>query len=201
MAWHYKYITFSNRRKIAALYRANRTLPKVRALRPGWRGGHGSLPGAEPRRKCASARGSSIPTPCTERQWEQMKKDRERCVYIKYYYPGRKCGVHIDGLGWLLEPAVSLSAEMKARRGKSRRAFCVGGLSIFYSSIGSQYASKKRETFQCLITKLMVISKLKCSFIATSSTDLQKVRWRHSHAAQKSVQKFLPGVKQGCLER
>ncbi len=23
MAWHYKYITFSNRRKIAALYRAN----------------------------------------------------------------------------------------------------------------------------------------------------------------------------------
>ena len=34
-----------------------------------------------------------------------MKKDRERCVYIKYYHPGRKCGVHIDGLGWLLEPA------------------------------------------------------------------------------------------------
>ena len=22
---------------------------------------------------------------------------------VKYYYPGRKCGVHIDGLGWVPE--------------------------------------------------------------------------------------------------
>ena len=27
---------------------------------------------------------------------------------IKYYYPGRKCGVHIDGLGWVPESACSV---------------------------------------------------------------------------------------------
>ncbi len=27
---------------------------------------------------------------------------------VKYYYPGRKCGVHIDGLGWVPESACSV---------------------------------------------------------------------------------------------
>lgn len=26
-----------------------------------------------------------------------------RAVTVKYYYPARKCGVHIDGLGWVPE--------------------------------------------------------------------------------------------------
>lgn len=27
---------------------------------------------------------------------------------VKYYYPGRKCGVHIDGLGWVPEPGCTV---------------------------------------------------------------------------------------------
>jgi len=29
---------------------------------------------------------------------------------VKYYYPGRKCGVHIDGLGWVPESACKVIA-------------------------------------------------------------------------------------------
>ncbi len=27
---------------------------------------------------------------------------------VKYYYPGHKCGVHVDGLGWVPESACSV---------------------------------------------------------------------------------------------
>ena len=27
---------------------------------------------------------------------------------VKYYYPGRKCGVHVDGLGWVPESACTV---------------------------------------------------------------------------------------------
>ena len=27
---------------------------------------------------------------------------------VKYYYPGRKCGVHIDGMGWVPESACTV---------------------------------------------------------------------------------------------
>lgn len=32
-------------------------------------------------------------------------KDVNGTYTVKYYYPGRKCGVHIDGLGWVPESA------------------------------------------------------------------------------------------------
>ena len=65
----------------------------------------GPLPGAGSRRKCASARIQYFGSLYRGSNGNRWGKTVNGAFTVKYYYPGRKCGVHIDGLGWLPELA------------------------------------------------------------------------------------------------